>query len=300
MKYIWLFFPLLMSFEFAGAQNFTLKVWPNGAPDSNEINVPEEKFDGVRVRNVSEAEIYVFLPAKEINTGCAVVICPGGGYGMEAMDHEGYDMAKWLAGKGVAGIVLKYRLPNGHHQIPSEDARRALRIVRMHAAEWGIQENKIGIAGSSAGGHLASTAGTRFDKGNPDASDPVEKVSCRPDFMLLLYPVITMKEEFTHQGSRNNLIGKGLDQNLVKQYSNELHVTPETPPTFLVLADNDTGVVPRNSIEFYTALKANKVPAEMHIFDKGGHGFGMRKNNIPADHWPELFMDWLKSTGFVK
>ena len=300
MKYILYLFSLLLSFEFVGAQNFTLKVWPNGAPDSNEITIPEEKLDGVRVRNVSEAEIYVFLPAKEINTGCAVVICPGGGYGMEAMDHEGYDMAKWLAGKGVAGIVLKYRLPNGHHQIPSEDARRALRIVRMHAAEWGIQENKIGIAGSSAGGHLASTTGTRFDKGNPDATDPVEKVSCRPDFMLLLYPVITMKEEFTHQGSRNNLIGKGLDQNLVKQYSNELHVTPDTPPTFLVLADNDTGVVPRNSIEFYTALKANKVPAEMHIFDKGGHGFGMRKNNIPADHWPELFVDWLKSIGFIK
>jgi acetyl esterase/lipase len=300
MKTCLLLFSLLMSVEFVGAQNYTLKVWPNGAPDSNEITVPEEKFDGVRVRNVSEAEIYVFLPAKEINTGCAVVICPGGGYGMEAMDHEGYDMAKWLAGKGVAGIVLKYRLPNGHHQIPSEDARRALRIARMHAGEWGIQENKIGIAGSSAGGHLASTAGTRFDKGNPEATDPVEKISCRPDFMLLLYPVITMKEEFTHQGSRNNLIGKGLDQNLVKQYSNELHVTPETSPTFLVLADNDTGVVPRNSIEFYTALKANKVPAEMHIFDKGGHGFGMRKNNIPVDQWPELFVDWLKSTGFIK
>jgi len=128
----------------------------------------------------------------------------------------------------------------------------------------------------------------------------VEKVSCRPDFMLLLYPVITMKEEFTHQGSRNNLIGKGSDQNLVKQYSNELHVTPDTPPTFLVLADNDTGVVPRNSIEFYTALKINKVPAEMHIFNKGGHGFGMKKNNIPADHWPELFMDWLQSAGIIK
>jgi len=282
------------------AQNFTLKVWPDGAPDSNGITVPEEKFDGVRVRNVSEAEMYVFLPTTEKNTGAAVLICPGGGYAMEAMDHEGYEMAKWLVDRGVAGIVLKYRLPNGHHQIPSGDARRAMRIIRSKAGEWGIQPEKIGIAGSSAGGHLASTAGTRFDKGNPGATDPLEKVSCRPDFMLLLYPVITMKEEFTHQGSRNNLIGKGLDQNLVKLYSNELHVSSETPPTFLVLADNDTGVVPRNSIEFYTALKANKVPAEMHIFDKGGHGFGMRKNNIPADHWPELFMDWLKSTGFIK
>jgi len=282
------------------AQNFTLKVWPDGAPDSNGITVPEEKFDGVRVRNVSEAEMYVFLPTTEKNTGAAVLICPGGGYAMEAMDHEGYEMAKWLVDRGVAGIVLKYRLPNGHHQIPSGDARRAMRIIRSKAGEWGIQPEKIGIAGSSAGGHLASTAGTRFDKGNPGATDPLEKVSCRPDFMLLLYPVITMKEEFSHMGSRNNLLGKGNDLELIRKYSNELHVTPETPPTFLVLADNDTGVVPRNSIEFYTALKANKVPAEMHIFDKGGHGFGMRKNNIPADHWPELFMDWLKSTGFIK
>jgi acetyl esterase/lipase len=300
MKLTGLFLFILMISGMAGAQEFTLKVWPNGAPDSNGITVPEEKFDGVRVRNVSEAEMYVFLPSKEINSGCAVVICPGGGYGMEAMDHEGYDMARWLAGKGIAGIVLKYRLPNGHPQIPSEDARRALRTVRLHAAEWSIQPDKIGIAGSSAGGHLASTAGTRFDAGNPGSEDPAEKQSCRPDFMLLLYPVITMKEEFTHMGSRNNLLGKGNDLNLIRQYSNEQHVTTETPPVFLVLADNDTGVLPRNSIEFYSALKANKIPAEMHIFDKGGHGFGMRKNNIPADHWPELFVDWLKSTGIIK
>jgi acetyl esterase/lipase len=300
MKKYWFITALLMISFYSGAQQFVIKVWPNGAPDSNGITVPEEKFDGVRVRNVSEAEMYVFLPQKEKNTGCAVVICPGGGYGMEAMDHEGYDMAKWLVEKGVAGIVLKYRLPNGHHLIPSEDARRAIRIVRVHAGEWGIQPDKTGIVGSSAGGHLASTVGTQFDKGNPGADDPVERMSCRPDFMLLLYPVITMKEEFTHMGSRNNLIGKGNDLNLVSQYSNELHVTPETPPAFLVLADNDTGVVPRNSIEFYMALKSNKVPAEIHIFDKGGHGFGMRKNNLPVDHWPELFMDWLKSRGFIK
>lgn len=290
----------LMIYVNAVSQNFTLKVWPDGAPDSNGITVPEEKFDGVRVRNVSEAEMYVYLPEKDKNTGAAVLICPGGGYAMEAMDHEGFEMAKWLVEMGVAGIVLKYRLPNGNHQIPSGDARRALRIIRSKANEWGIQPNKIGIAGSSAGGHLASTVGTHFDAGDPEAKDPVGKTSCRPDFMLLLYPVITMKEEFTHMGSRNNLLGKGNDMNLVVLYSNELHVTPETPPTFLVLADNDTGVVPRNSIEFYTALKTNKVPAEMHLFAKGGHGFGMRKNNIPADHWPELFVDWLKSAGFIK
>lgn len=280
-------------------QNYTLKVWPDGAPDSNGLTVAEENAGDGRISNISEAEMYVFLPSKETNTGAAVVICPGGGYIREAMNHEGYDMARWLSERGVAGIVLKYRLPNGHHQIPSEDAHRAIRIVRKNAVNWGIHPAKIGIAGSSAGGHLASTAGTRFDSGNPSSSDPLEKISCRPDFMLLLYPVVTMKEEFTHAGSRKNLLGEGNDWNLVQQYSNELHVTTENPPTFLVLADDDKTVPPRNSIEFYTALKINKVPAEMHIFAKGGHGFGMRKNNIPADKWPELFMDWLKATGFI-
>ena len=142
------------------AQDFKLKVWPNGAPDSNGITTPEETYEGKRVRNVSEAEMYVYLPKIGNNTGAAVVICPGGGYMIEAMDHEGYDMAEWLTTQGVAGIVLKYRLPYGHDQIPLEDAQRALRIVRQKAAEWGINPSKIGIAGSSAGGHLASTAGT--------------------------------------------------------------------------------------------------------------------------------------------
>lgn len=277
------------------AQDKVLKVWPNGAPDDNGMKQPEEKYDGVRVRNVSEAEMYVYLPEKENNKGAAVVICPGGGYWIEAMDHEGYDIAKWLAERGVAGIVLKYRLPYGHDQIPSEDARRAMRIVRSNAEQWGINPGKIGIAGSSAGGHLASTAGTRFDTGLKDSKDPLDWVSCRPDFMLLLYPVITFRESFGHMGSRKNLIGEGNNWEMVQKYSNELHVTPETPPTFLVLADDDKSVPPRNSVEFYLALKQNNVPAEMHIFQQGGHGFGMTKKNLPVDQWPNLFYDWLKA-----
>ncbi len=282
------------------SQDYTLKVWPGGAPDNNGMTLPEEKYDGVRVRNVSEAEMYVFLPAKDKNTGAAVVICPGGGYVIEAMDHEGYEIAKWLANHGIAGIVLKYRLPYGHHQIPSGDARRTIRTVRHHAASWGIHPSKIGLAGSSAGGHLAATAGTRFDKGNPNASDPVERMSCRPDFLLLLYPVISFREDYGHIGSRKNLIGEGNNWELVRQYSNEYHVTRETPPAFIILADDDKGVVPRHSVEFFTALKENKVPAELHIFAKGGHGFGLRNNNIPADRWPEMFLDFLKANGFVE
>lgn len=297
MKFVLIILTFLMM-PTLNAQNFTLKVWPGGAPDSNGITLPEEKYDGVRLRNVKEAEMYVFLPEKDKSTGTAVVICPGGGYQILAMDHEGYNIAQWLAERGVAGIVLKYRMPNGHHQIPSGDARRAIRTVRANADKWGIDPEKVGIAGSSAGGHLASTVGTRFDAGNSASSDRVEHFSSRPDFMLLLYPVISFREEFGHMGSRRNLIGEGNDWKMVNQYSNELHVTSETPPAFLVLADDDKSVVPRNSIEFYSALKANNIPAEMHIYQKGGHGFGMRNNNIPADNWPQLFMDWLKVTGF--
>jgi acetyl esterase/lipase len=282
------------------AQDFKLKVWPNGAPDSNGMTQPEELFEGKRVRNVSEAEIYVYLPKIGINTGAAMVICPGGGYIMEAMDHEGYNMAEWLVQQGVAGIVLKYRLPYGHDQIPLEDAQRAIRMVRSKAKEWGINPAKIGIAGSSAGGHLASTAGTRFDLGKPDASDPVERYSCRPDFMLLLYPVITFDEEFGHMGSRVNLIGAGNKWDLVEKYSNERQVFSQTPPTFLVLSDDDTTVPPRNSIEFYMALKKYKIPAEMHIFRDGGHGFGMNKKNLPVDQWPNLFAQWMKAQGITK
>lgn len=282
------------------AQDKVLKVWPNGAPNDNGMTEPEEKYDGVRVRNVSEAEMYVYLPGKEKNTGAAVVICPGGGYMIEAMDHEGYDIAEFLKEKGIAGIVLKYRLPYGHHEVPSTDARQALRIVRQNAKEWGINPNKVGIAGSSAGGHLASTVGTVFDKGNKESSCPIAQQSCRPDFMLLLYPVISFDEDFGHMGSRENLIGKGHDKKLIHKYSNELNVNAQTPPTFFVLADNDKAVPPRNSIEFYLKMKEYGIPAEMHIFQKGGHGFGIRKSGIPADNWPEMFYSWLKSIEIVK
>lgn len=299
MKRNWIALMLTVMSVASFAQDKIIKVWPNGAPNDNGMKEPEEKYDGVRVRNVSEAEMYLFLPEKEKNTSAAVVICPGGGYMIEAMDHEGYEMAKWLAERGVAGIVLKYRLPYGHHEIPSGDARQAMRLVRMNAREWGIDPDKIGIAGSSAGGHLASTVGTRFDKGIQNSSCPIDQFSCRPDFMLLLYPVITFSEEFGHMGSRKNLIGEGNDWQLVKEYSNELHVTPETPPTFFVLADDDSGVPPHNSVEFYLALKENKVPAEMHIFSQGGHGFGMNKKNLPVDQWPELFYNWMKAQKII-
>lgn len=283
------------------AQDLTLKVWPNGAPEKNTPPGEERSWvDGIqRIENISEAEIYVYLPDKEKSTGAAVIICPGGGYWIEAIEHEGFQIAEFLKDNGIAGIVLKYRLPYGNHKIPLMDTQQAIRIVRSKAAEWNINPTKIGIAGSSAGGHLASTAGTHFDAGNPQASDMLAKLSCRPDFMLLLYPVVTFNEEWGHMGSRKNLIGEGNKWEMVEEYSNELQVTADTPPAFFILADDDKSVPPRNSIEFYLAMKKYGIPAELHIYSKGGHGFGMKETGLPCSDWPGLFIDWLKSLQII-
>ena len=282
------------------AQDKVLKVWPQGAPTDNGMTKPEEVFNGVHVRNVSEAVMYIYLPPKEKSTGAAVVICPGGGYSFEAMDYEGYAIAEWLNTKGIAGIVLKYRLPYGHPDVPSSDAKQAIRIVRKNAKEWGINPEKVGIAGFSAGGHLASTVGTHFDYGNKSSSNIVDNFSSRPDFMLLLYPVISLKEEFGHMGSRQNLIGEGNNWKLVKEYSNELQVTPQTPPTFIVVTDDDEIVPTRNSVEFYLSLKKNNVPAELHVFSEGHHGFFLKKDYLPVRQWPNLFIDWMKAMKIIE
>jgi len=293
-----LMFFLLITFQLAVAQN-VMKLWPDGAPGNNECPKPEETFNGKMVRFVSEATMTLYLPDKDKNTGAAIVICPGGGYATEAMDHEGYAYAEYLKSKGVAGIVLKYRLPYGHYEIPLIDAQHAIRTVRFNAAAWGIDPGKIGISGFSAGGHLASTASTHFDKGKENTTNPIEKVSCRPDFSVLVYPVITFNELWGHMGSRENLMGKNHDLKLIRYFSNELQVTPETPPAFLALADDDNGVSPRNSIEYYSALKENGIAAELHIFREGGHGFGMNKTGKPHDQWPLMLINWMTAQKII-
>ncbi len=270
-----------------------MPLWPSGAPESNNIKEAETTANNF-LRNISEGRLYIYHADKQKNTGVAVVICPGGGYVGESMWSEGHDFAKWFAQRGITAIVLKYRLPNKNHTIPLKDAQRAMRTVRANATEWGINPQKIGIAGFSAGGHLASTAGTHFDNGNPSASSSIDKASCRPDFMILFYPVITMKEEFTHMGSRLNLLGEGYKADLVHLYSNEEQVTAQTPPTFLILSDNDDAVVPQNSVEFYSALKKAKVPAVMYILSTGGHGWGTNPSNARYTEWSPLLENWLK------
>lgn len=265
-------------------------LWTDGAPGA--------KGDS----DNDKPTLTVCLPPKETATGAAVVICPGGGYGGLAIDHEGHQVAKWLNSFGVAGFILKYRhRGTGYgHPAPLQDAQRAIRTVRSRAGEWGIRPDRIGILGFSAGGHLASSAGTHFDKGRPDAEDAIERVSCRPDFMVLVYPVITFTESYAHAGSRKNLLGTTPDPKLVELFSNEKQVTPETPPTFLLHTDQDDGVPAENSIAFYLALRKAKVPAELHIYAKGPHGFGLGKKPDPLATWPERCADWMRGLGLLE
>jgi acetyl esterase/lipase len=243
--------------------------------------------------------VYIYRPAEP--NGAAVVICPGGGYGALAMDHEGNQIGAWLNKHGITGVVLKYRLgPKYNHPIPLWDAQRALRYVRATAPDLKIDPKRIGILGFSAGGHLASTAGTHFDAGNKDAQDPIDRVSCRPDFMVLLYPVITFSDPWAHKGSRNNLLGKDPDPKLIELLNNEKQVTKDTPPTFLAHTHEDSGVRPENSVLFYLALKKNNVPAELHIYEKGPHGLGLGKKDTPFASWPDRCIAWLKDRAMLE
>lgn len=240
---------------------------------------------------VEESEVWITVYRPDKANGTAVVICPGGGYGGHAIQPEGHGIAGWLNGHGITGIVLEYRLPKGRHQVPLLDAQRAIRTVRTNAKQWEINPARIGIIGFSAGGHLASTAATHFDDGDSNAADSVDQASCRPDFAILIYPVITMGEQ-THQGSKQNLLGKDPTPQLIKLYSNEQQVTEKTPPTFLAHAKDDGAVVPANSRMFYDALRAHKVPGQYLELASGGHGLNGYKGPM-WDAWQTKSLAWL-------
>ena len=282
------------------AQNLILPLWEGDPPnykETGEVTIWDTS-DIVRVRNVQKPDIAVFLPSKKNATGEAVVICPGGGYGILAYDWEGSDIARWLNSEGIAAFVLKYRLPGSSsnivpHKSPLMDAQRAMRLVRANAEKWNLDSGKIGIMGFSAGGHLASTLSTHYDAGDPKSSDPVELVSCRPDFSVLVYPVISFTEDFQHSGSRINLIGEDAGEELVKYYSNELQVTADTPPAILIHSDDDTAVPAENSIAYYKALRAQNVSSEMHIYPYGGHGYSLAIGKGHLSTWPDRVIDWI-------
>jgi len=261
-------------------------LWPDGAPLGENAKA-------------DDPELTIYLPQNP--NGAAVVIFPGGGYWGLAMDHEGHQVAQWLNNFGVAGIVVSYRRgPGAAHPVPLLDAQHAIRTVRYNSEKWRIDPQRIGVMGFSAGGHLASSTGVHFDAGDQNADRPIERMSCRPDFMILGYPVISMTEDYMHKGSRNNLIGKNPDPELAKEMSSELQVTPETPPTFLVLTNADKSVPAENSVYFYLALRKAGVPAEMHIFEKGDHGFGLAPLNPILSDWMDLCQQWMQQRGLLQ
>ncbi|HUS02203.1 MAG TPA: alpha/beta hydrolase [Chitinophagaceae bacterium] len=287
---------------FAVSQDIILPLWVAGKLPNYQKTDETEKIDSgeiIHISKVQSPEIAVYLPTKKHATGQTVIVCPGGGYSNLSYNWEGADVAKLLNAKGITAVVLKYRLPNSKSNIvpnlsPLLDAKRAIRTVRFNAAKWNINKNKVGIMGFSAGGHLASTLGTHFDDGEINSKDSIEQFSSRPDFMILVYPVITMTKNIMHKGSRNNLIGATPTDELAKLYSNELQVTKTTPPTFLVHATDDKGVPVENSLVFYQALKDNGVPAEMHIYPSGGHGFGLGIGKGYLETWTDRLIDWLR------
>ncbi len=274
---------------FVMAERKVEPLWPDGAPLAK----------GTEAKDVPT--LTVCLPPTGKAAGCGIVICPGGGYAHLAMDHEGHQVAEWLNGLGVAGFVLSYRHQGRGYQHPAPllDVQRAIRTVRARSRAWRVDPKRIGVLGFSAGGHLASSAGTHFDAGKTNPTDPIDRASCRPDFMVLVYPVITFTQPFMHRGSRRNLLGANPSAELVRLMSNELQVTKDTPPAFLVHTSDDKAVPPENSIAFYEALRQVHVPAELHIYLRGKHGFGMRNRTDPVASWTKRCEDWLGELGML-
>lgn len=263
-------------------------LWETGAPGA------------LGSQDADKPSITYFPPWGENPSRTGVIVAPGGSYAFLASNHEGRQVANWFNSLGLAAFVLTYRLgPRYHHPIELGDAQRAIRLVRAHAKEFNVVPDRIGMMGFSAGGHLTSTAETHFDSGDPSATDPIERQSSRPDFAILAYPVITMLKPFAHEGSVQMLLGDNPDPKLRELLSNELHVTPQTPPTFLFSTSNDDTVPVENSIRFYSALHKAGVPAELHVFENGPHGVGLDLSDPAIGEWPKLLEEWLRSRGLL-
>jgi len=278
----------------------TIDIWEGNIPNQNKTNDKEIQGDRdiVWIENVQQPTLEVFLPTERYATDKAVIICPGGGYEGLAYDLEGTDIAKWYNTKGITAFVLKYRLPNSKsiitkHKAPLQDVQRAIKYVRYHSEKWNIAKNKIGIMGFSAGGHLAASLGTHYTT-ETVTEDLINTTNARPDFMVLAYPVISMNSNHTHKGSRENLLGNEPNNDLVDFYSNELNVDKNTPPTFIVHCGDDDVVSVSNAILFYQALQKENIPAEMHIYPKGGHGFGLGIGKGNLQSWTDRLYEWLK------
>lgn len=281
MKNILIFSFLFATTLLSAQKPVELPLWSNGAPNSNGLTGTEEDLNGGRVANVIKPSITVYRATKP--NGMAIIMCPGGGYARLAMNHEGHDMAAWFNAQGITYAVLKYRMPNGNHEVPLSDAEQAIRLVRQHAVEWGINPQRVGIMGASAGGHLAASLATLYSS---------EKT--RPDFQILFYPVISMIKGVTHAGSRENLIGANPGEELEYKYSLERQVSAHSPQAFIMLSSDDSTVIPINGIGYFLALREQKVPAGLHVYPTGGHGWGFRDNFIYKRQWTEELEKWLR------
>jgi acetyl esterase/lipase len=273
-------------------------IWPEGVPGAIKDGGPETLAEGI-VRNVQEPSITPYLAPAGSANGTAVVVCPGGGYTVLAVDKEGRAVAEWLNTLGVSAFVLKYRLKEYGHPAPLRDVLRAVRLLRSDAATWGIRPDRIGVIGFSAGGHLAASAATLFDAPEGRTGAPLDRVSGRPDFTILVYPVIVLTGPYAHNGSRRALIGDSPAPGLAELLSLDTRVTKDTPPTFLVHGGTDTAVPPENSTLFYLALRKAGVAVELHNFERGAHGFGLQPNHGPVSNWPQRCAEWLAAKGLV-
>lgn len=300
LKRILIIVMIVSANNLAAISQKTIPLYKGAIPNAKDT--PDEETaqyieDSVyNISKISRPTLSIFLPPKEKANGTAVIVCPGGGYWVVSAHHEGVDVAKRFNEMGVAAFVLKYRLPDDKYMtnkeiVPLQDAQRAIQIVRSNAKKWHINKNRIGVLGFSAGAHLASTAGTHFQRSYIENK---RKINLRPDFMILVYPVISFTDSIGHIGSRERLIGKNPSKEKIEEYSNELQVTPQTPPTFLVHAKNDKAVSVKNSLQFADALKKNHVPVEVYLYEKGGHGFGMinKKSDV---RWMDLVEKWLST-----
>jgi acetyl esterase/lipase len=300
-----IFVILATSANFAFSQEKTLNVWESKIPGSienpNYTCITDSNDNWVKTRMVSNPTLDFYPANKNENTGTAVIICPGGAYWGLAIEHEGWQVAEWFNSIGISAFVLKYRLPNDAIMTdktigPLQDAQEAIRLIRRNAKNLNIDTQKIGIMGFSAGGHLAASLSTLY---NDEVYVPTDTTGARPNFSLLIYPVITMQTEFTHMGSRNNLLGENPSQDLLNHFSNELQVDSLTPPAFLVHSIDDGAVPVQNSINYALALKKFNIPCELHIYQTGGHGYGMGRSNNTESSWTEACKKWLMARGLL-
>jgi acetyl esterase/lipase len=292
----------LIAFAFVSTAQTTSAQTSTGLQDGQTISLWAGPAPGsLGTADADIPTLTVYLPRALSPNTPAVIVCPGGAYVGLAANHEGRQVANYLNSLGIAAFVLRYRLgPRYHHPIELGDAQRAIRMVRARATEWRMDPARIGILGFSAGGHLAMTASTLFDRAPARGSDPIDGVSSRPDFSILGYPVISLTEAWTHRGSRTNLLGENADPALAKSLSGENAVTKDTPPTFIFQTDADTTVPAENSVYYYLALRKAGVPAEMHIFEKGPHGVGLANNDAALSEWSKLMANWLRVHGVIK